>query len=110
MANHSSQKTEDGTSTGSTSTNISKTVTAPAADIQSDPQSEMLEPEPQQPIKEIDLNALFPENEKDLNDLFPEEELRVLLKKINKNREDMAMMHQRFQDELQLTEEKEIDN
>ena len=54
--------------------------------------------------KEIDLNALFPEEDKDLNGLFPEEEMRTLLKKINKNRKDIAIMHERFQDELEIGE------
>ena len=54
--------------------------------------------------KEIDLNVLFPEEEKDLNNLFPEEEMRALLKKIDKNRQDIAMLEKRFQTELQIGE------
>tara|TARA_B100000686_G_C16782888_1_gene973171 strand:- start:170 stop:466 length:297 start_codon:yes stop_codon:yes gene_type:complete len=71
----------------------------------SSPQSEILELE-SQAAKEIDLNVLFPGEDKDLNDLFPEEEMRILLKKVEKNRKDIAQMHKRFQNELELTEEK----
>ena len=62
-----------------------------------------------QAVKEIDLNVLFPAEDKDLNHLFPEEEMRVLLKKVEKNRKDITQMHKRFQNELELTEEKTND-
>ena len=62
-----------------------------------------------QAVKEIDLNVLFPGEDKNLNDLFPEEEMRVLLKKVEKNRKDIALMHERFQSELELAEEKTDD-
>ena len=41
--------------------------------------------------------------------MFPEEEMRVLLKKINKNCKDIAQINQRFQTELELDEEKSIE-
>ena len=39
---------------------------------------------------EIDLNDLFPESDKDLNDLFPDEETKLLLKKMQKNKNDIC--------------------
>tara|TARA_B100000686_G_C16532901_1_gene833286 strand:- start:4 stop:297 length:294 start_codon:yes stop_codon:yes gene_type:complete len=55
--------------------------------------------------KGIDLNNLFPKEEKDLNNLFPEPEMRILLKKIDKNRKDIATMNERFEHELQIDEQ-----
>ena len=75
---------------------------------QNSSKSEVSELEPQLG-KVIDLNAEFLEENKDLNKMFPEEEMRVLLKKINKNCKDIAQINQRFQTELELDEEKSIE-
>ena len=48
---------------------------------------------------EIDLNDLFPESDKDLNDLFPDEETKLLLKKMQKNKNDLHIMTDRFLEE-----------
>lgn len=48
---------------------------------------------------EIDLNAVFPEEESDLNDLFPDEETRLLLKRIQRTKKDLATMTDRFTEE-----------
>lgn len=59
------------------------------------------------PEKEIDLNALFPDETNDLNTLFPDVETRELLKKIRKNKKDIESMKQRFDDEIGSTTEEE---
>ena len=48
--------------------------------------------------EEIDLNHLFPEEDTDLNELFPEKELRTLLKKVQRNKNDLGKMQDRFSD------------
>jgi hypothetical protein len=48
---------------------------------------------------EIDLNGVFPDEDKDLNDLFQDEEIKVLLKKMQKNKKDLHTMNDRFLDE-----------
>ena len=75
---------------------------------QNSSKSGIFELEPQ-PGKAIDLNAEFLEQNKDLNKMFPEEEMRVLLKKINKNCKDIPLINQRFQTELELDEEKSVE-
>ena len=48
---------------------------------------------------EIDLNQLFPQSDKDLNDLFPDEEMKLLLKKMQRNKKDLHIMTDRFLEE-----------
>ncbi len=48
--------------------------------------------------EEIDLNHLFPGEETDLNELFPEQEMRSLLKKVQRNKKDLGKMKDRFSD------------
>ena len=48
---------------------------------------------------EVDLNELFPKEDKDLNELFPDEETKLLLKKMQKNKNDLHIMTDRFLDE-----------
>ena len=48
---------------------------------------------------EIDLNEVFPDEDKDLNDLFQDEEIKILLKKMQKNKKDLHTMTDRFLDE-----------
>ena len=48
---------------------------------------------------EIDLNEIFPEEDKNLNALFQDEEIKVLLKKMQKNKKDLHTMTDRFLDE-----------
>ena len=48
--------------------------------------------------EEIDLNHLFPGEDTDLNELFPEKELRTLLKKVQRNKNDLGKMKDRFSD------------
>ncbi|MEE8127597.1 MAG: hypothetical protein V3T45_03525 [Nitrospinaceae bacterium] len=63
------------------------------------PASEGLEADPlTEAEEEIDLNHLFPEEETDLNDLFPEKEMRSLLKKVQRNKNDLGKMKDRFSD------------
>jgi hypothetical protein len=57
------------------------------------------------PEKEIDLNVLFPDETTDLNTLFPDVETRELLKKIRKNKKDIESMKQRFDEEIEPTEQ-----
>lgn len=47
---------------------------------------------------EVDLNEIFPDSGKDLNELFPDEEIKLLLKKMQKNKKDMRAMADRFLD------------
>ncbi len=44
----------------------------------------------------IDLNTLYPEEDGDLNALFPEQEIKNLLKKIQKSKKDLSRMKDRF--------------
>ncbi len=61
------------------------------------PAPEGLEADPStEAEEEIDLNHLFPEEETDLNDLFPEKEMRSLLKKVQRNKNDLGKMKDRF--------------
>lgn len=46
--------------------------------------------------EDIDLNTLYPDEEGDLNALFPEQEIRNLLKKIQKSKKDLSRMKDRF--------------
>lgn len=48
--------------------------------------------------EEIDLNHLFPGEGTDLNELFPEPEMRSLLKKVQRNKNDLGKMKDRFSD------------
>lgn len=48
--------------------------------------------------EEIDLNHLFPGEETDLNELFPDQEMRALLKKVQRNKKDLGKMKDRFSD------------
>lgn len=50
----------------------------------------------QEEEKEVDLNALFPDEGNDLNQLFPEAEMKALLKKVSKNKKDLHLMVDRF--------------
>lgn len=50
---------------------------------------------------EIDLNELFPREEQDLNELFPEKEMRTLLKKVHKSRQDLHKINTRFVDDTE---------
>ena len=50
--------------------------------------------------EEIDLNHLFPGEETDLNELFPEQEMRSLLKKVQRNKKDLGKMKDRFSDKF----------
>ena len=59
------------------------------------------------PEKEIDLNALFPNETNDLNTLFPDIETKELLKKIRKNKKDIESMKQRFDEEIGPIEEED---
>ncbi len=61
------------------------------------PVPESLEAEPStEAEEEIDLNHLFPGEETDLNELFPEKEMRSLLKKVQRNKNDLGKMKDRF--------------
>ena len=46
--------------------------------------------------KEIDLNSIFPDAEADVNALFPDMEMKLLLKKINKDKKDLHVLKDRF--------------
>lgn len=50
----------------------------------------------QEEEKEVDLNALFPDEGNNLNQLFPEAEMKDLLKKVSKNKKDLHLMVDRF--------------
>ena len=54
--------------------------------------------------KEIDLNTLFPEADRDLNALFPDEDMRHLLKSLQKNKKDLHRMRERFTEENDIEE------
>jgi hypothetical protein len=53
---------------------------------------------PTEAEEEIDLNHLFPGEETDLNELFPDQEMRALLKKVQRNKKDLGKMKDRFSD------------
>jgi hypothetical protein len=53
---------------------------------------------PAEAEEEIDLNHLFPGEETDLNELFPDQEMRALLKKVQRNKKDLGKMKDRFSD------------
>lgn len=57
--------------------------------------------------KEIDLNVIFPEAETDLNVLFPDEEIKHLLKKVNKNKKDLHALKDRFLQENETEDDEE---
>ena len=46
--------------------------------------------------EDIDLNTLYPDEDGDLNALFPEQEIKTLLKKIQKSKKDLSRMKDRF--------------
>lgn len=48
------------------------------------------------PEKEIDLNSIFPDAETDLNALFPDAETKRLLKNVNKNKNELHALKDRF--------------
>lgn len=48
------------------------------------------------PEDEVNLNDLFPDAGQDLNELFPEPELKSLLKKIHKHKDDIEKIKERF--------------
>lgn len=47
-------------------------------------------------VEDIDLNMLYPEEDGDLNALFPEQEIKTLLKKIQKSKKDLSRIKDRF--------------
>jgi len=53
-------------------------------------------PDNEPPEKEIDLNSIFPDAETDLNALFPDRDIKLLLKKINKDKKDLHSLKDRF--------------
>ena len=63
-------------------------------------EEEIFKPQDDLPFpNEIDLNEIFPDEDKNLNDLFQDEEIKVLLKKMQKNKKDLHTMTDRFLDE-----------
>jgi len=56
---------------------------------------------PEETVKEVDLNTLFPGRGYDLNRLFPDGETRKLLRDVKRNRRDL----ERFVKNLQMEEE-----
>ncbi|MCH8208796.1 MAG: hypothetical protein IIA62_07090 [Nitrospinae bacterium] len=48
--------------------------------------------------EEIDLNRIFPEVETNLNALFPDQEMKRLLKKVQKNKKDLTALRERFEE------------
>ena len=63
-------------------------------------EEEIFKPQDDLPFpNEIDLNEIFPEEDKNLNALFQDEEIKVLLKKMQKNKKDLHTMTDRFLDE-----------
>ena len=52
--------------------------------------------------EDIDLNTLYPEEDGDLNALFPEQEIKNLLKKIQKSKKDLSRMKDRFVEDKDL--------
>ena len=63
-------------------------------------EEEIFKPQNDLPFpNEIDLNEIFPEEDKNLNALFQDEEIKVLLKKMQKNKKDLHTMTDRFLDE-----------
>jgi hypothetical protein len=51
------------------------------------------------PEPEVDLNEIFPDEKSDLNELFPDEEIKLLLKKVQRNKKDLHTMTDRFADD-----------
>ncbi|MFQ5672887.1 MAG: hypothetical protein ACE5G9_07325 [Nitrospinales bacterium] len=50
-----------------------------------------------QPVeREIDLNAVFPDETNDLNALFPDADMKRFLKKIDHNKKEIQKMTQNF--------------
>jgi hypothetical protein len=56
-------------------------------------------PPASKPEDEVNLNELFPDADQDLNDLFPEPELKSLLKKVHKHKNDIEKIKDRFQED-----------
>ena len=52
--------------------------------------------------EDIDLNTLYPEEDGDLNALFPEQEIKNLLKKIQKSKKDLSRIKDRFVEDKDL--------
>lgn len=48
--------------------------------------------------EEIDLNKVFPEVETNLNALFPDQDMKRLLKKVQKNKKDLTALRERFEE------------
>ena len=53
---------------------------------------------PPSSAEEIDLNRIFPEVETNLNALFPDQEMKRLLKKVQKNKKDLTALRERFEE------------
>ena len=79
---------------------VSPSQPAPEESLKAEiPAAEGLEADPPaEAEEEIDLNHLFPGEENDLNELFPEKEMRSLLKKVQRNKNDLGKMKDRFSD------------
>jgi len=56
---------------------------------------------PEEKLREVDLNALFPGRGYDLNRLFPDGETKKLLRDVKRNKRDL----ERFVKNLQMEEE-----
>jgi hypothetical protein len=56
---------------------------------------------PEEKMREVDLNALFPGRGYDLNRLFPDGETKKLLRDVKRNKRDL----ERFVKNLQMEEE-----
>ena len=56
---------------------------------------------PEETVREVDLNALFPGRGYDLNRLFPDGETRKLLRDVKRNKRDL----ERFVKNLEMEEE-----
>jgi hypothetical protein len=56
---------------------------------------------PEETVREVDLNALFPGRGYDLNRLFPDGETKKLLRDVKRNKRDL----ERFVKNLEMEEE-----
>ena len=56
---------------------------------------------PEETVREVDLNALFPGRGYDLNRLFPDGETKELLRDVKRNKRDL----ERFVKNLEMEEE-----
>lgn len=66
--------------------------------------------QPPKPEEEVNLNELFPDADQDLNDLFPEPELKSLLKKVHKHKNDIEKIKDRFQEDHENIDSPESEN